>query len=581
MLKNGIFQIVYNIKYIVYKKNIIFENAFYKLKEISKSKTKSNIKMKSIILNIAILFIFSNYLDGQQLFTYDWPTGETEALLSDKYRITLELDGKSYSSEVIMSKSKDIEIYDAFQQFRGGRTFNWTMFSYDFRKPVTVTVEKLFGNGSPEVEIFPSPFNIKGRVSGDGKRVTFRLDSPKYISVNFRSDDNKHTSDGVIKHMLMIFADTLETDVPGKNGEGVHIYSQNSTVQQLTDAKTIYFPRGYHDLSAQFDDVSNMAPAVKDGKRIYFEGGSYVHGRISKVTAANVKIFGRGVLSGVNFKWSDNLAKNGGKLGVDSFKPREAHISISQEGEGPDSNNSIDGIIVCDGPAHGVNLGKSSTYLNFKIWGWHYNNDGIRAWGGNSIIDHCFIRPCDDAVYNKGVTITNTVFWPGFNGSILCLGWNGEDDTENSTLVNNYVINPEWRRLGNNNGIVMSQVDYDMIATNVYIKNMWVDGDVPALVNLHTSSEKRNKGDFSLPMNWSQRLGHICKITLENVVINGGLYEYSGSGYEQSKTPSRNFIQGTKLTNGETYYIEDVNFINVLIEGDCLTDDLRNNIILP
>jgi hypothetical protein len=127
----------------------------------------------------------------------------------------------------------------------------------------------------------------------------------------------------------------------------------------------------------------------------------------------------------------------------------------------------------------------------------------------------------------------------------------------------------------------MSQVDYDMIATNVYIKNMWVDGDVPALVNLHTSSEKRNKGDFSLPMNWSQRLGHICKITLENVVINGGLYEYSGSGYEQSKTPSRNFIQGTKLTNGETYYIEDVNFINVLIEGDCLTDDLRNNIILP
>ena len=84
---------------------------------------------------------------------------------------------------------------------------NWTEFSSDFKSPVTITVEKLFGTGASVVELFPSAYELSGTRSDDYKKVTFTLTEPKYVSVNFKSIDNFHTSDGVVKHMMMIFAD--------------------------------------------------------------------------------------------------------------------------------------------------------------------------------------------------------------------------------------------------------------------------------------------------------------------------------------------------------------------------------------
>jgi hypothetical protein len=73
--------------------------------------------------------------------------------------------------------------------------------------------------------------------------------------------------------MLMIFGDPLETDVPDKNDPKVHIYSKMSTVKQMDDADIIYFPRGYHDLKVQYDDVSNMAMSInKKGKKVKENG---------------------------------------------------------------------------------------------------------------------------------------------------------------------------------------------------------------------------------------------------------------------------------------------------------------------
>lgn len=531
--------------------------------------------MRKVYLLILLFAAFKGY--SQMLETYDWPTAPGEAFLSDKYKVTLEQNGNIVESQVVMSHSKDNEIPNYAQQFRGGRTFNWTMFSYDFSSPITITVEKLFGEGSPDVEIFPSPFDISGTLSEDNKKVTFTMESQKYVSVNFKSLDNRHTSDGVVKHMLMIFAEPLETGVPLKTGTGVHVYSASSTIPELSAATTIYFPAGYHDLREQFGGakVGNMAEVMKNGKRLYFEGGAYVHGRIYNPSASNVKIFGRGVFTGRDFKWdqrinpSDGGPSNGGTMGVDSYPANNSHIGLNG------TNNVIEGIIVCDGAGHGVNMGSSpTTYQNVKYWAWHPNNDGFRPWGnGTNKVDGCFIRACDDALYNKGLTVTNTIFWQGFNGAIVCMGWDGKYDTENSLLENNYVLYPEWRNIGNNNGIVMSQIDYDMMGTNVTIRNLHVDGNIPALVNLHTRSNKWDAGDFTMPTDWHGNLGYVRGVTLENVTVTGKQVRFTGTGYPQSQFSVKNLIRGAQLTNGSVYYIEDVSFTDVTINGVCIDSD--------
>jgi hypothetical protein len=522
----------------------------------------------SIINVIIILLLASTHIISQKTLTYDWPTGPGEAFLSDKYRVSLISGSDTIQSMVVMSLSKDQEIPDFAKEMRGGRTFNWTMFSSDYTKPIRVLVEKIFGSPTLELEIVPSPYNIKPTILNNGQKIYFEINEPKYICVNFKSQDNRHTSDGVVKHMLMIFAEPLETDVPDKNGNGVHVYSKNSTKQQMDNADIIYFPKGFHDLSLQYNDVSNMGSSMnKKGKKVYFEGGSYVHGRISGTGQSNVKIYGRGVMSGRNFKWSERLAQNGGKTGVDSYPAHEAHVDL---GGNLNGSNTIEGIIVCDGAGHGVNLGQSNNvYRNFKSWAWHPNNDGIRPWGSNNKVENCFIRACDDALYNKGLTVTNTVFWQGFNGSVITTGWDGKYNTENSVLKDNYIIYPEWRGLGNNNGLVMSQQDYDMSGVNITIENMTVDGNIPALVNLKTNSHKT---DFKLPTDFTGKVGKIDNILFKNVRITGKQVTFNGDAYEQTPVPSKNVIKGAKLTNGDIFYTSNVSFSDVWLDGKCLSE---------
>ncbi|MEM9258981.1 MAG: hypothetical protein AAGA62_05005, partial [Bacteroidota bacterium] len=255
----------------------------------------------------ALLLGLSMTSTGQAdtLTTYNWPVAAGEALLSDRYAITLSQGDRTLSSQVIMSESKDIEIPDFARVFRGGRTMNWTMFAANFQEPVTVAVTKLFGTSAPEVEIVPSPFGIESSLSEDGMTVTFTLERADYVAVNFKSEDNRHTSDGVVKHMLMIFAEPPEVNAPAPEDSGVAVYSATADAGALNQATTLYFPPGYHDLRDVYPDGGNLAPFLNtNDKTIYFAPGSYVHGRLymSDGSVQRTLIHGRGVLTGRDYK---------------------------------------------------------------------------------------------------------------------------------------------------------------------------------------------------------------------------------------------------------------------------------------
>ena len=124
--------------------------------------------------------------------------------------------------------------------------------------------------------------------------------------------------------------------------------------------------------------------------------------------------------------------------------------------------------------------------------------------------------------------------------------------------------------MGNNNGIVMSQIDYDMKGTNVFIQNLTVDGNIPALVNLHTNSAKEGKNDYNLPQDYSKTVGEVSGIVFENVKVFGKQVSFDGDAFQQTPKPNKGIIKGAKLSNGQTYYMSNISFKDVEIDGVCL-----------
>ena len=493
---------------------------------------------RAYLLIATSLWTVSNSYSNPSLITYDWPTATGEAIESDYYSVRISNGLVSKEVKVLQSSSWE-EPGGGPEVFRG-RTFSWASFSSDFKGPLEIEVTKIFGEGSIDVEIFPSGYQIKPVISKDGKVVKFSLKQSRYVSINFKSKDNQHTTDGIIRHMLMIFADPLETDPPLVNVKDTVVFDQDTTQDTLKKAQVIFFKPGFYSLKKQLADGILH---VSKGQTVYLSGGAFVEGRIEGKNVNKVTIKGRGVLSGRNLKWRPGL-------------PISALIHLVG------ANNKVEGIVACDNNMHGIVPGVKSEIRNVKLWGWHYNNDGFRPWGGK--VDHCFLRPTDDAFYvGRNVEVTDTVIWQSFNGAIVTCGWGSAEKPYNSSkflMKNCHIIYPEWNGIGNNNGVLASQLPYSAQSQDIRFEDIRVDGNISALTNL-----KRN---FALEK--VGKPGGIRNVSFKNVTVTGRQVIYN---FDRSKSqPSYSLIKGE-----DGFHIENVLFDNVRIGGVLLTEKNRSN----
>ena len=196
--------------------------------------------------------------ETKRVETYPGPDGVAP---SDQYAVNVQQCGKRYDSFVYLSKA----------QWRTNRSKSnsWTTFS--FSGPVTVTVIKLKGEPFTTCKVIPSSYGIKPRI--EGNRVSFELDRPRKVSVEF---------DGDITHPMLVFADALETDVPNAN-----------------DPDVVYFGPGLHEIGDT---------AIASGKTVYLAGGAYLKGRLKGHNVQDVTIRGRGVLSGEAYPHGSNYS---------------------------------------------------------------------------------------------------------------------------------------------------------------------------------------------------------------------------------------------------------------------------------
>lgn len=238
-----------------------------------------------------------------------------------------------------------------------------SMVYFDFEGEVEVMIKKNNGRVR-DVEIRPASLGIQGWLEGNA--VTFTLDSPVNISVEFDGDSRRN---------MHVFTNPLETDVPEPGDEGV-----------------MYFPAGQHlppDGTKEF--------LIPSDTYVYLAPGAVLKGTLLCDSVKNVRIGGRGMLltpeRGIQASFSENVM--------------------------------VEDIIVVN-PRHYTFFGgqsKGLTVKNLRSFSYQGWSDGIDIMSCSDVlVDGVFMRNSDDciAVYGprweyrgdvRNVIVRNSSLW--------------------------------------------------------------------------------------------------------------------------------------------------------------------------
>ncbi len=270
-----------------------------------------------------------------QLVTY--PEGlKTGMPHNDDYTVRVRVPGGEW---------KDLFEYNV--QVDMDRVQDASMVQFDMGSPVEVMVKK--NNGTiHEVDIRPQVNDI--RYVQYKNVITFMLDKPRYLSVEFNGDR---------LHNLHVFANPMETETYSKEEKGV-----------------MYFGPGVH----RPKDLPNNQIRIPSNTTVYLAPGAVVKAKLWVDKAENVRIVGRGILDhpirGIEITDSKNVVVDG----ITVINP--------------------DHYTVFGGGAVGVTI---RNLKSFSCKGW---SDGIDMMCCHDVlIDNVFMRNSDDciALYNLAI----------------------------------------------------------------------------------------------------------------------------------------------------------------------------------
>ena len=256
------------------------------------------------------------------------------------------------------------DLYEYKVQVDMDKVQDASMVQFDMGSPVEVMVKKNDGT-IREVDIRPRANNI--HYVQHKNVITFTLDKPQYLSVEFNGDR---------LHNLHLFANPLEEEVYFKEGTGI-----------------MYFGPGVH----RPQDLPNNQIKIPSNTTVYLAPGAVIKAKLLVDKVENVRIVGRGILD---------------------HPIRGIEITDSQ-------NVLVDGITVVN-PEHYTVFGGGSTGVtikNLKSFSCKGLSDGIDMMCCRDVlVDNVFMRNSDDciALYNhrwnwwggsENITVQNSVLW--------------------------------------------------------------------------------------------------------------------------------------------------------------------------
>src|SRR5574344_60891 len=308
--------------------------------------------MKKNITSFLIVVLFT-ITASAKLDTYNIPLNGNGIGHNDDYTVRVRTIGGEWND--LYEYSCDIDM-DRPQQA--------SFVQFDMDEPVEVMVKK--NNGYfDKCDIRPSAAGIKYKKVMNA--VTFILDKPEYLSVEF---------DGDKLHNLHIFANPLLKETYNKD-----------------DRNVMYFEAGRH----KPQDLPNNTIRIPSNTTVYLAPGAVVEAKLLIDHAENVKVVGRGIIS---------------------HAQRGLEITYSK-------NVTIDGCVVLNPDHYSIFGGESdglgvSNFKSFSSKGW---SDGIDLMSCSNVkIHNIFMRNRDDclAFYNhrwdyygdsRNISVDKAVLW--------------------------------------------------------------------------------------------------------------------------------------------------------------------------
>ncbi len=313
--------------------------------------------LPKIIVIAAILGMAFATISEAKIITYPAPAGET---LSTDY----EIQAGGQKVDAYMARVLDPPF--AGKQWDYGGPYSFA--NFDMSGPVEISVASK--RSLKHVVIRPRSFGIKTRLN-DEHTLILTLDKPRKISIE---PDGK-------KAPLLLFANPMETDTPKPGDENV-----------------VYFGPGLH---------KPEKIVLQSNQTLYLAGGAVVKAEVL-VRGNNIRICGRGILDGSDWKWRTGPVGN--------------LIAVRNS-----TNVEITGITL-RGSSHWSIVPKNCQHVtirNVKLCNSRVqNDDGINPCNSQDVlITDCFIRSDDDCVALKGldfsgrnsnverITVENCIFW--------------------------------------------------------------------------------------------------------------------------------------------------------------------------
>ncbi|MGQ1891310.1 hypothetical protein ACT29H_12795 [Thermophagus sp. OGC60D27] len=460
----------------------------------------------SILLVFAVCFFFSckaeEHLEGVPR--------------SDIYSVSLVENGAEKQLEVFHNRCNKYDPTDPGSDPKdkgplslyAEHSVDWSSFTAD--KEVEVVVEVLDTSkvrlDNVDYRVLPSRKQvIAKRVSGTNK-LKFTLPGPGQYSVEIGSEEEW-------KHALVLFANPPETVIPDfDKGKWLMIKGADHSLDSETGGyDAIWFGPGVHDIGV-FNVPANI-------KQIYIHQDAWVYGAfiMDGKDRSNVKIFGRGVLSGARLHL------------------RESH---SVEAINDADGITVKGITIADYVHFAIRLLGQNNRVEWTkiVGGWIYNCDGIAAYAGSKI-SNCFIWANDDNIklYDDNITVDKVVCWNLNNGAVFQLSWGGFTSS-NVTVRNVDVIRTDYSGEGMNHGIVNCRKGIGGNHRNFLFENVTVETPTNIVINIAPEGRSHPIENFVF-RNWNVRMNmkkgiknklvgiskssQIENFSFSNFVING------------------------------------------------------------
>ena len=409
---------------------------------------------------------------------------EGERTVTTTKLVTYDAPNLLTTSKQVKVKVEDQDLFVYETRVNDRRKFSWETPSrkvplvlFDFEGKVHIEIEVLSDVEIANATVSPFVYGIEPTIQG--KKISFDLKYNDNYTVEYNDDPN--TS-------IHIFANPLETDVM-------------SEAEAENDPKKIYIGPGVYNAGAF---------PLQNGSEIYLAGGAYVYGQFSGEDFNNIKIYGRGIVSGEIY-----LRRSESEYKLPIVLRNCQNITIND-------------IAILDPAGWAITLYKceNANINNIKIITARQNGDGISVQSSKHVnVKRGFVRTWDDSLVVKNsdrgttddVHFDGVVVWTDLAQSME-VGYETYGATMNDISFENITIVHNFHKAA----ISMHNCD-DAVITNVKYKNITLEDG-------HMLGDDRNDGendfliDFTIAYNveWTKSKGDrgsIDGVTIENVNV--------------------------------------------------------------